>query len=85
MLDEFDLFAQHKNQTLLYNLLDTSQSAYNPIAVVGLTCRQVSILLLLLFLVLLMLQHWVSEAEFYIGSFVMRATSLNRLHLRVAC
>ena len=45
MLDEFDLFAQHKNQTLLYNLLDTSQSAHNPIAVVGLTCRQVSIII----------------------------------------
>ncbi|XP_066544109.1 origin recognition complex subunit 4 isoform X2 [Amia ocellicauda] len=38
-LDEFDLFAQHKNQTLLYNLLDISQSAQTPVAVVGLTCR----------------------------------------------
>ncbi|XP_034403573.1 origin recognition complex subunit 4 isoform X2 [Cyclopterus lumpus] len=39
VLDEFDLFAHHKNQTLLYNLLDVSQSAQAPIAVVGLTCR----------------------------------------------
>ncbi|XP_046887256.1 origin recognition complex subunit 4 [Hypomesus transpacificus] len=39
ILDEFDLFAHHKNQTLLYNLLDVSQSAQAPIAVVGLTCR----------------------------------------------
>ncbi|XP_028662359.1 origin recognition complex subunit 4 [Erpetoichthys calabaricus] len=39
ILDEFDLFAHHKNQTLLYNLFDISQSAQTPIAVVGLTCR----------------------------------------------
>ncbi|KAM6945530.1 origin recognition complex subunit 4 isoform 2-T2 [Aplochiton taeniatus] len=39
ILDEFDLFAHHRNQTLLYNLLDVSQSAQTPIAVVGLTCR----------------------------------------------
>ncbi|KAK2504928.1 hypothetical protein MC885_001791, partial [Smutsia gigantea] len=39
ILDEFDLFAHHKNQTLLYNLFDISQSAQNPIAVIGLTCR----------------------------------------------
>ncbi|TDG96411.1 hypothetical protein EPR50_G00241440 [Perca flavescens] len=39
VLDEFDLFAHHKNQTLLYNLLDVSQSAQAPIAVVGITCR----------------------------------------------
>ncbi|CAJ1087710.1 origin recognition complex subunit 4 [Xyrichtys novacula] len=39
VLDEFDLFAHHKNQTLLYNLFDVSQSAQTPIAVVGLTCR----------------------------------------------
>ncbi|XP_040026326.2 origin recognition complex subunit 4 [Gasterosteus aculeatus] len=39
VLDEFDLFAAHKNQTLLYNLLDVSQSAQAPIAVVGMTCR----------------------------------------------
>ena len=41
ILDEFDLFAHHKNQTLLYNLLDVSQSAQTPVAVVGLTCRLV--------------------------------------------
>ncbi|KAM9328108.1 origin recognition complex subunit 4 isoform 1-T2 [Pholidichthys leucotaenia] len=39
VLDEFDLFTLHKNQTLLYNLLDVSQSAQAPVAVVGLTCR----------------------------------------------
>lgn len=39
ILDEFDLFVHHKNQTLLYNLLDVSQSAQAPVAVVGLTCR----------------------------------------------
>lgn len=39
VLDEFDLFAHHKNQTLLYNLFDISQSAQAPICVVGLTCR----------------------------------------------
>ncbi|TSK62662.1 Origin recognition complex subunit 4 [Bagarius yarrelli] len=33
ILDEFDLFAHHKNQTLLYNLLDVSQSAQAPVAV----------------------------------------------------
>ncbi|XP_018600455.1 origin recognition complex subunit 4 isoform X2 [Scleropages formosus] len=38
-LDEFDLFTHHKNQTLLYNLFDISQSAQTPVAVVGLTCR----------------------------------------------
>lgn len=41
ILEEFDLFAHHKNQTLLYNLLDVSQSAQAPVAVVGLTCRLV--------------------------------------------
>lgn len=44
ILDEFDLFAHHKNQTLLYNLLDVSQSAQAPVAVVGLTCRLVRLL-----------------------------------------
>ncbi|XP_078099999.1 origin recognition complex subunit 4 isoform X2 [Sander vitreus] len=39
VLEEFDLFAHHKNQTLLYNLLDVSQSAQAPVAVVGITCR----------------------------------------------
>ncbi|XP_023386042.1 origin recognition complex subunit 4 isoform X2 [Pteropus vampyrus] len=39
ILDEFDLFAHHKNQTLLYNLFDISQSAQTPISVIGLTCR----------------------------------------------
>ncbi|XP_042302284.1 origin recognition complex subunit 4 isoform X2 [Sceloporus undulatus] len=39
ILDEFDLFIHHRNQTLLYNLFDISQSAQTPIAVIGLTCR----------------------------------------------
>lgn len=39
VLDEFDLFAHHKNQTLLYNLFDVSQSAQAPVCVVGLTAR----------------------------------------------
>ncbi|NP_001081561.1 origin recognition complex subunit 4 [Xenopus laevis] len=39
VLDEFDLFAHHKNQTLLYNLFDIAQSAQTPVAVIGLTCR----------------------------------------------
>ncbi|XP_053326967.1 origin recognition complex subunit 4 [Spea bombifrons] len=39
ILDEFDLFASHKNQTLLYNLFDIAQSAQTPVAVIGLTCR----------------------------------------------
>ncbi|XP_023218234.1 origin recognition complex subunit 4-like isoform X1 [Centruroides sculpturatus] len=38
-LDEFDLFCQHKNQTLLYNIFDVSQSARVPVVIVGLSCR----------------------------------------------
>ena len=43
ILEEFDLFAQHHNQTLLYNLFDVAQSAQTPICVLGLTCRMVSL------------------------------------------
>ena len=39
VLDEFDLFAYHKNQSLLYNLFDIAQSKQNPLCVIGLTCR----------------------------------------------
>lgn len=40
VLDEFDLFAQHPRQTLLYNLFDVAQSHRNaPIAVLGLTTK----------------------------------------------
>lgn len=39
VLEEFDLFAFHRNQTLLYNLFDISQSAQTPICVLGITCR----------------------------------------------
>lgn len=39
ILDEFDLFCSHQNQTLLYNLFDIAQSAQAPICVLGITCR----------------------------------------------
>lgn len=35
VIDEFDLFCSHHNQTLLYNLFDVSQSAQTPICVFG--------------------------------------------------
>ena len=55
VLDEFDLFAQHHNQTLLYNLFDVAQSAQAPICVVGLTTRLVRFFFFLLLLLLLLL------------------------------
>lgn len=39
VLDEFDMFAYHKNQSLLYNLFDIAQSKQNPLCVIGITCR----------------------------------------------
>lgn len=39
IIDEFDLFATHARQTLLYNLFDIAQSRKAPIAVLGLTNR----------------------------------------------
>lgn len=39
ILDEFDLFANHRNQTLLYNLFDIAQTKQTPISVIGVTCR----------------------------------------------
>ncbi|KFB50453.1 AGAP007063-PA-like protein [Anopheles sinensis] len=39
LLEEFDLFCSHHNQTLLYNLFDVAQSAQAPICVVGITAR----------------------------------------------
>ncbi|KAL1501355.1 hypothetical protein ABEB36_006689 [Hypothenemus hampei] len=39
ILEEFDLFCAHHNQTLLYNLFDVAQSAQAPICVLGITCR----------------------------------------------
>ena len=39
VLDEFEMFATHPRQTLLYNLFDVAQSRKAPIAVVGLTKR----------------------------------------------
>ena len=39
VMDEFDLFAVHPRQTLLYNLFDIAQSRKAPIAVLGLTTR----------------------------------------------
>lgn len=35
IIDEFDLFCSHHNQTLLYNLFDISQSAQAPICIIG--------------------------------------------------
>ncbi|KAH6610560.1 hypothetical protein Trco_000580 [Trichoderma cornu-damae] len=39
IIDEFDLFAAHARQTLLYNLFDIAQSRKAPIAVLGCTTR----------------------------------------------
>lgn len=39
LLEEFDLFASHPRQTLLYNLFDIAQSRKAPIAVIGTTTR----------------------------------------------
>ncbi|CRL03104.1 CLUMA_CG016393, isoform A [Clunio marinus] len=39
IIEEFDLFCAHHNQTLLYNLFDVAQSAQTPICVLGLTQR----------------------------------------------
>ncbi|ORZ20121.1 origin recognition complex subunit 4 C-terminus-domain-containing protein [Lobosporangium transversale] len=39
VMEEFDLFAQHTKQSLLYNLFDIAQSAEWPIAVIGVSCR----------------------------------------------
>nr|XP_022913748.1 origin recognition complex subunit 4 [Onthophagus taurus] len=39
ILEEFDLFCNHHNQTLLYNLFDVSQSAQTPLCIIGTTCR----------------------------------------------
>lgn len=39
VLDEFELFASHPRQTLLYNLFDIAQSRKAPIVVLGLTTR----------------------------------------------
>jgi len=39
VIDEFDLFATHPRQTLLYNLFDIAQARKAPIAVLGLTTR----------------------------------------------
>jgi origin recognition complex subunit 4 len=39
ILDEFELFASHPRQTLLYNLFDIAQARKAPIAVLGITTR----------------------------------------------
>lgn len=39
ILDEFDLFAGHSRQTLLYNLFDIAQAKKAPLAVIGLTTK----------------------------------------------
>ncbi|THD24586.1 Origin recognition complex subunit 4 [Fasciola hepatica] len=43
VLYEFDLFALHRNQILLYNLFDCCQCTDTPICVIGVTCRLVPI------------------------------------------
>ena len=39
IIDEFDLFATHARQTLLYNLFDIAQARKAPIAVFGLSTK----------------------------------------------
>jgi origin recognition complex subunit 4 len=39
ILEEFDSFCSHKNQTLLYNLFDIAQSQAVPICVIGISCQ----------------------------------------------
>ena len=39
VLDEFDLFAAHPRQTLLYNLFDVAQARKAPVAVIGVTAK----------------------------------------------
>lgn len=39
VLDKFDMFCSHSNQTLLYNLFDSVQSQQNPLCIIGLTSR----------------------------------------------
>lgn len=39
ILDEFDLFTQHKNQLLLYTILNTIQISSSPMCLIGSTCR----------------------------------------------
>ncbi|XP_060851323.1 origin recognition complex subunit 4 isoform X2 [Rhopalosiphum padi] len=39
VLDKFDMFCSHTNQTLLYNLFDSVQSQQNPLCIIGLTSR----------------------------------------------
>ncbi|KAI5286328.1 hypothetical protein KEM54_006877 [Ascosphaera aggregata] len=39
ILDEFDLFAHHARQTLLYNLFDIAQSRKAPLSVIGITTK----------------------------------------------
>lgn len=39
IIDEFDMFASHPRQTLLYNLFDIAQSRKAPVAILGCTTR----------------------------------------------
>jgi origin recognition complex subunit 4 len=39
VLEEFDTYCNHKNQSLLYNLFDIAQSRAVPICVIGVTCQ----------------------------------------------
>ncbi|CAL8099352.1 unnamed protein product [Calicophoron daubneyi] len=44
VLHEFDLFALHRNQILLYNLFDCCQQSGTPVCVIGVTCRLILVL-----------------------------------------
>ncbi|VDL97539.1 unnamed protein product [Schistocephalus solidus] len=39
VVEDFDKFAAHRNQALLYNLLDCCQSGGVPLCLIGVTCR----------------------------------------------
>ncbi|CAG0894101.1 unnamed protein product, partial [Darwinula stevensoni] len=39
VLEEFQLFSSHRNQTLLYNLFDVAQSSQTPMCVIGVSSR----------------------------------------------
>jgi origin recognition complex subunit 4 len=43
ILDRFDMFAEHTNQILLYNLFDIAQSQQTPICVIGVSGKLDSI------------------------------------------
>lgn len=50
IMESFEAFISHKNQALLYNLLDVAQSDRTPIAVIGLTTCHVSKLIIMVYM-----------------------------------